>query len=99
MASGTMVCRAQQPQADIYTNAMGIAPSRWIARQASHGAPSYMYVFSYVRDSDRATAVGAAHASEIPYVLDLLARPGAPAPGARCGRGWRCPSRHSPRCC
>jgi para-nitrobenzyl esterase len=74
--------RAQQPQADIYTNAQGVAPARWIARQAGHDAPSYMYVFSYVRDSDRATAVGAAHASEIPYVLDALGRPGGPPPSA-----------------
>lgn len=75
--------RAQQPQADIYTNAQGVAPARWIARTASRGAPSYMYFFSYVRDSDRATAVGAAHASELPYMADTLSRPGLPAPSAK----------------
>jgi para-nitrobenzyl esterase len=74
--------RSQQPQADLFTNGQGVAPARWIARQEASGAPSYMYFFSYVRDSDRATAVGAAHASEIPYAHDTLTRPNGPAPSA-----------------
>jgi para-nitrobenzyl esterase len=74
--------RSQQPQADLFTNGQGVAPARWIARQEASGAPSYMYFFSYVRDSDRATAIGAAHASEIPYAHDTLPRPTLPAPSA-----------------
>jgi para-nitrobenzyl esterase len=74
--------RSQQPQADLFTNGQGVAPARWIARQEAGGAPSYMYFFSYVRDSDRATAVGAAHASEIAYAHDTLRRPNLPEPTA-----------------
>ncbi|HZZ37307.1 MAG TPA: carboxylesterase family protein, partial [Caulobacteraceae bacterium] len=51
--------------------AMG-APARWIAAQASSGAPSWLYYFSYVPERQRATRPGTNHASEIPFVFDSL---------------------------
>jgi para-nitrobenzyl esterase len=46
------------------------APVRWFARHAASGAPAWLYHFSYVRVSQRATLPGAPHSSEIPYVFD-----------------------------
>ncbi|HVY87941.1 MAG TPA: carboxylesterase/lipase family protein [Hyphomonadaceae bacterium] len=46
-----------------------VAPSRWIAAQASSGAPSWLYYFSYVAESRRSAVPGANHGSEIPYVF------------------------------
>jgi para-nitrobenzyl esterase len=48
--------------------AMG-APARWVAARAS-GNPAWLYHFSYVIDARRATAKGADHAAEIPFVFD-----------------------------
>lgn len=69
-------------EADAFTDGQAGAPGRWIARRLETGAPAYLYHFSYVRESDRATAVGAAHASEIPYAHNTLRRPNLPAPSA-----------------
>ena len=74
--------RAQQPRADMLTNEEGVAPARWIARQQSGGAPAWLYFFSYVRDSERARAIGAAHGSEIAFAHDTLARPNLAPPPA-----------------
>lgn len=49
-----------------------VAPSRWIAGQASGGAPSWLYHFDYVPNSRRGKAPGAAHGSEIPFVFGTL---------------------------
>ncbi|HET9159574.1 MAG TPA: carboxylesterase family protein, partial [Caulobacteraceae bacterium] len=46
-----------------------VAPSRWVARAASKGAPSYLYYFPYVASVRRDQAPGANHGSEIPYVF------------------------------
>jgi para-nitrobenzyl esterase len=46
------------------------APARWIARKAARGAPSYLYLYSYVLSLQRGKARGAAHGSEIPFVFD-----------------------------
>lgn len=49
-----------------------VAPARWLASQTSAGAPSYLYHFSYVASARRASAKGAAHGSEIPYLFGTL---------------------------
>jgi para-nitrobenzyl esterase len=54
----------------IYTDAHVGAPARWIARKAADGAPSYLYLFSYVRTANRGKVRGAAHGDEIPFVFD-----------------------------
>jgi para-nitrobenzyl esterase len=54
-----------------YSDQNGAGPARWIAaHQAASGQPAYLYFFSYVREAQRATAPGAAHASEIPFVFN-----------------------------
>jgi para-nitrobenzyl esterase len=50
-------------------DAIFVAPARWIAAQASSGAPSYLYHFSYVATLRRGAVPGAGHGSEIPYVF------------------------------
>ena len=72
------------PEGEFARQAMGdivfVAPSRWIAAQASSGAPSWLYYFSYVAQARRNANPGATHGSEIPYVfktwtqIPLLAR-------------------------
>lgn len=48
-------------------------PARFVARRmASAGAPVWLYRFGYVPASQRATAAGAGHASELPYMFDTL---------------------------
>ena len=68
--------------ADAFTDGQAGAPNRWIASRLETGAPAYLYHFSYVRESERASAVGAAHASEIPYAQNTLRRPNQPEPTA-----------------
>jgi para-nitrobenzyl esterase len=58
----------------LYTDWHVGAPARWIARRASSGAPSYLYLFSYVRTADRGRARGAAHGTEIPFVFDTWSK-------------------------
>jgi para-nitrobenzyl esterase len=64
-----------------YSDQNGAGPARWIAaHQAASGQPAWLYFFSYVREAQRATAPGAAHASEIPFVFNnFTPRPGAAA--------------------
>jgi para-nitrobenzyl esterase len=66
-------------QISSYRDSNGAGPARWIAaHQASSGQPAWLYFFSYVREAQRATAPGAAHASEIPFVFNnFTPRPGA----------------------
>jgi para-nitrobenzyl esterase len=54
------------------------APSRWIAGRSATRAPAYLYRFSYVPESERATLPGAPHGGELPYVFDSWARLTAP---------------------
>ena len=50
-----------------------IEPARHVARlMAAGGGPVFEYRFSYVAESMRARARGAAHASEIPYVFNTI---------------------------
>lgn len=53
-----------------YTDRIFAAPARWVARQASAGAPSYLYHFSYVTSRYRAITRTAFHAAEIEFVFD-----------------------------
>lgn len=54
----------------IYTDSHVAAPARWIAHRTERGAPTYLYYFSHVRAAQRAASRGAAHGSEIPYVMN-----------------------------
>ncbi len=54
----------------IYTDLHSGAPARWVAHQLEEGAPTYLYLFSYVLSSERGEVKGAAHAYELPHVFD-----------------------------
>jgi para-nitrobenzyl esterase len=54
----------------MYTDSHVGAPARWIAGKASGGAPSYLYLFSYVRTQNRGKVRGAAHGDDITFVFD-----------------------------
>ncbi len=57
-----------------------IEPARYVAgRVAAAGQPAYHYRFSYVAETARNGAKGAAHASDIPYFLDTVATKYGPA--------------------
>ncbi|WP_374526272.1 carboxylesterase/lipase family protein [Sphingopyxis sp.] len=57
-----------------------IEPARYVAgRVAAAGQPAYHYRFSYVAETARDGAKGAAHASDIPYFLDTVATKYGPA--------------------
>lgn len=57
-----------------------IEPARYVAgRVAAAGQPAYHYRFSYVAETAREGAKGAAHASDIPYFLDTIATKYGPA--------------------
>lgn len=53
----------------MYTDQHVGAPARWIADRAASGAPSYLYLFSYVRAARRGQVRGAAHGDELPFVF------------------------------
>ncbi len=48
------------------------APARWVAREQSRLAPTWLYRFGYVRAARRDAMPGAPHGGEIPYVFDTL---------------------------
>lgn len=52
-----------------YTDRVFAAPARWVARQASPGAPSYLYHFSYVTSRFRPITKTAFHAAEIEFAF------------------------------
>lgn len=53
-----------------------VEPARFVARAvAAAGARSFEYRFSYVAESARQSAKGAAHASEVPFVLGTARGP------------------------
>ncbi len=54
----------------IYTDLHSGAPARWVAHQLEGGAPTYLYLFSYVLSSERGDVPGAAHGYELPHVFD-----------------------------
>lgn len=50
-------------------DAFFVAPAAWVAAQASSGAPSYLYHFTYVPMRRRDRVPGAGHGTEIPFVF------------------------------
>jgi len=63
-----------------FVNGLAGAPARWIAgRFNAKGSPAWLYFFSYVKTTDRATAPGAGHASEIPYAYNWFGPFGPPS--------------------
>lgn len=54
----------------MYTDEHASAPARWIAREASAGAPSYLYLFSYVPAGIRSDVRGAAHGDDMWLLFD-----------------------------
>jgi para-nitrobenzyl esterase len=58
----------------MYTDQHVAAPARWIARKAARGAPSYLYLFSYVRTANRGRVRGAAHGDDLAYVFDTWSK-------------------------
>ncbi|HEY2710606.1 MAG TPA: carboxylesterase family protein [Caulobacteraceae bacterium] len=58
---------------EVLTDTLITEPDRDLARQmARQGVPAFVYHFSYVPASVRATSFGAAHGSEIAYVFSTL---------------------------
>lgn len=48
-------------------------PARFVAQQmTAAGQPAWLYRFGYVAESLRPKVIGAAHASELPYLFDTL---------------------------
>ena len=59
--------------ADYLTFSQVIEPDRRMARdEAKAGGPAWVYYFSYVPQSLRASTIGAWHGAEVPYVFDTL---------------------------
>ena len=54
----------------LYTDSHVGAPARWIAAKTECGAPTYLYLFSYVRALTRGKVRGVAHGDDISYVFD-----------------------------
>jgi para-nitrobenzyl esterase len=61
----------------IFTDSVMGGPARWVAGKEAGGQPAWLYHFSYVLDVQRPFGIGAAHASEIPYVFDTWDHLGA----------------------
>jgi para-nitrobenzyl esterase len=60
--------------ANLMSDVLFVEPARFSAiEMAKAGAPVYVYRFSYVPESLRATLPGAPHASELPFAFDTVA--------------------------
>ncbi len=55
---------------EIYTDLHAGAPARWVAGKLQEGAPTFLYLFSYVLSSERGDVRGAEHAYELPHVMN-----------------------------
>lgn len=55
----------------LYTDEHVAAPARWIARKASDGAPTFLYVYTHVLSLQRGRVSGANHGAELPFVFDV----------------------------
>jgi para-nitrobenzyl esterase len=58
----------------LYTDSHVGAPARWIAARTEGGAPTYLYLFSYVRAPNRGKVRGAAHGDDVSYVFDTWSK-------------------------
>jgi para-nitrobenzyl esterase len=58
----------------MFTDRFMGGPARWVAAQASSGAPSWLYYFSYVGGRFRPAMTRAFHAAEIQYVFEYWGR-------------------------
>lgn len=58
----------------MYTDRHVGAPARWIAAKAERGAPSYLYLFSYVRTGKKGKVRGASHGDDIAFVFDTWSK-------------------------
>ncbi len=59
----------------IFTDSLFGASARWVAAETAGGAPSWLYHFSYIAEAYRGTAKSAGHATEIPYVWNMMTSP------------------------
>ncbi len=57
---------------EIYTDLHSGAPARWVAKQTEHGAPTFLYLFSYIISWERGEQRGATHAYELPHAFDTF---------------------------
>jgi para-nitrobenzyl esterase len=58
----------------LYTDSHVGAPARWIAARTETGAPTYLYLFTYVREPNRGKVRGAAHGDDVSYVFDTWSK-------------------------
>lgn len=65
----------------MYTDLHVAAPARWVAKQASAGAPAFLYQFSYVHSSRQGKVRGVQHGGELQFVFDSW-QAGAPSTDA-----------------
>ncbi len=78
--------RTDLVELQLTTDMMITAPTRTAARAAAaHGAPTFLYYYSYVRPSQRVRVPGASHMDEV-YALfgHMNLMPGDAAGSARC---------------
>lgn len=59
-------------QQHLFNDVVMAAPARWVAREQSKRAPTWLYRFGYVRTAHRDSMPGAPHGGELPYVFDTL---------------------------
>lgn len=55
----------------MYTDSHVGAPARWVTAKTSEGAPSYLYLYSYVMTARRGQVRGAAHGDDLAHVFDI----------------------------
>jgi para-nitrobenzyl esterase len=53
----------------VFGDATFVGPARWVAGQASTGAPSFLYHYDYRLERRRDSQAGAGHGSEIPHIF------------------------------
>ena len=66
------VSNTEQRKEQLFGDVAFEAPARWIAQMHNAVAATWLYYFSYVRESQRGQLPGAGHGSEIMYVFNTL---------------------------
>ncbi len=80
LADSAAVKRLYKDEADssdavmqhLFTDLVMAAPARWVAREQSKRAATFLYRFGYVRTARRDSMPGTPHGGELPYVFDTL---------------------------